>query len=40
MLRESALTGNLASIACENRRHDHGRVIDGCEQGSVIILMA
>ena len=40
MLRESALTGNLAGIACENRRHDQGRDFDGCKQGSVIITMA
>ena len=40
MLQESALTGNLAGIACENRRHDEGRDIDGCKQESMIIRMA
>ena len=40
MLRESALTGNLAGIARGNRRHEQGRDIDGCKQGSIIIGMA
>ena len=40
MLREGALTGNLAGIACENRRHEQGRDIDGCKHEPMIIRMA